>query len=339
MQKIFKIIRAERIYIGFVIIIVLFNVLSSGDVKKIPSSPGQINLEKLENISNTEFLYKLIQQPILLIAFVIFSLVALVCFVLGLFFLARFIKLRLFDKKEAIPSIDKAPVCPFGIKDIIHVAILILLFTYLAVVVIAIVGSKFKTELFILQLSLLHIVALSVIIYLFRRVYETNFTALGLKFKNILLSLKWGTVSYVSFIPVFLIVTMLNAVAMDFIKYSPPVPPILEFISAIKNPWVGALFVIQVGLFAPFVEELFFRGLMYNALKKQINIPVAVVVSSVVFALLHGELMHIIPIACLGFLLAYVYEKTNSLFAAVFVHSIHNLATTFFALLLKSVVL
>jgi len=145
--------------------------------------------------------------------------------------------------------------------------------------------------------------------------------------------------SYVGFIPIFLIVVILNARLMSAINYAPPIPPVLGFILNTRNPWIISLFILQVGLVAPFVEELFFRGFMYNALKKRLNMFSAIVITSAVFALVHTELMHFIPIAFLSFLLVYVYEKTGSLFAAVVIHSIHNLATMYLALLVKSLLI
>ena len=76
----------------------------------------------------------------------------------------------------------------------------------------------------------------------------------------------------------------------------------------------------------PIYEELIFRGLIYEDTKKLFNAKIAAVISSVLFGLRHieGGYSYIVGTMLIGFLLAYCYEKTKSLYASILLHSLHN---------------
>ena len=76
----------------------------------------------------------------------------------------------------------------------------------------------------------------------------------------------------------------------------------------------------------PIYEELIFRGLIYEDTKKLFNAKIAAVISSVLFGLIHieGGYSYIVGTMLIGFLLAYCYEKTKSLYASILLHSLHN---------------
>ena len=72
-------------------------------------------------------------------------------------------------------------------------------------------------------------------------------------------------------------------------------------------------------------EELFFRGSLQNVLLRMSNRPlVAIILSSVVFALLHGTFFKIIPIFVLGLMLGTVYYVTRNLWYNILIHFCNN---------------
>jgi membrane protease YdiL (CAAX protease family) len=83
----------------------------------------------------------------------------------------------------------------------------------------------------------------------------------------------------------------------------------------------STLIVVILG---PVVEEVFFRGFTYNAIKRKWGVKSAIALTSIVFAALHGTLFGFAPILLLGFLLAYMYEKTGSLVPSITIHILHN---------------
>jgi membrane protease YdiL (CAAX protease family) len=86
------------------------------------------------------------------------------------------------------------------------------------------------------------------------------------------------------------------------------------------------LFIFATVVAAPLVEEFGFRVFLYNALERYSNVPVAAVISSIVFGLVHGAGPSVVlPLAVGGFVLAAVYISTGNYFANVITHATFNL--------------
>jgi membrane protease YdiL (CAAX protease family) len=83
-------------------------------------------------------------------------------------------------------------------------------------------------------------------------------------------------------------------------------------------------FAIAGTIAAPIGEEVFFRGLLYNSLKHRLNVTAAIVLSGLVFALIHLGPLAVIGIFPMGMALAYVYEKTRSLWVTICMHATNN---------------
>lgn len=86
------------------------------------------------------------------------------------------------------------------------------------------------------------------------------------------------------------------------------------------------LVVMVVVLFAPVFEEIFFRGLFYSALRRRLGPRAAIAVNGIIFGALHFQPPFMISLVLVGMVLAYLYEKTDSLFAPMAAHSLYNLA-------------
>jgi len=82
-----------------------------------------------------------------------------------------------------------------------------------------------------------------------------------------------------------------------------------------------ALFV----LFAPFVEELLFRGVGYSLLRGLGAVP-AIFVVGVAFGAWHGLLIALLVLIPFGWLLAFVRERTRSVVPGMIVHALFNAA-------------
>jgi membrane protease YdiL (CAAX protease family) len=75
---------------------------------------------------------------------------------------------------------------------------------------------------------------------------------------------------------------------------------------------------------APVVEELIFRGFVFNALLRYVNVGLAAVVSGMIFGLAHFDATAFFPLACGGIVLAIVYYRTGSLTASMLTHGSFN---------------
>ncbi|MCY6484098.1 type II CAAX endopeptidase family protein [Clostridium aestuarii] len=82
--------------------------------------------------------------------------------------------------------------------------------------------------------------------------------------------------------------------------------------------------IISIVFIAPIYEEMIFRGIILNGLAKKINIKVAVVISALLFAVMHMNLIQGINTFFLGILFGFIYIKTKSIYLSIFAHFINN---------------
>lgn len=78
---------------------------------------------------------------------------------------------------------------------------------------------------------------------------------------------------------------------------------------------------------APLTEELLFRGCLYRFLKSKLPLVFALLLSGVLFALVHFNLLSLLPLFFLGVILAYAYERTGSIKVPILIHGIFNANT------------
>ena len=77
---------------------------------------------------------------------------------------------------------------------------------------------------------------------------------------------------------------------------------------------------------SPFLEEIFFRGILFQRLKELMSVKAAAVVSALVFGLYHGTLTQGIYGFFMGLALVWAMERTQTVKAPVVVHMAANLA-------------
>lgn len=92
------------------------------------------------------------------------------------------------------------------------------------------------------------------------------------------------------------------------------------------NTYERLFFFITGGILAPLLEELFFRGILYNYLKRW-GVIVAVIFSTAAFAAIHSTGSSI-PVTQIvgGLVFALSYEKEKSLLVPIIIHSSGNIA-------------
>jgi membrane protease YdiL (CAAX protease family) len=75
---------------------------------------------------------------------------------------------------------------------------------------------------------------------------------------------------------------------------------------------------------APLTEELIFRGCLYGILRQIGGKFLAIAVSSLLFALIHGHIPSLAGLVILSVGLSLLYEKTGSLWAPILLHAAFN---------------
>jgi len=83
-------------------------------------------------------------------------------------------------------------------------------------------------------------------------------------------------------------------------------------------------FLLVAVFLAPLAEELLFRGILYPTLKRYIYPPLAVLLTSVLFAITHQNLMALVPLTFLAFVMCIIYERTQNLLAPIITHAVFN---------------
>ena len=96
------------------------------------------------------------------------------------------------------------------------------------------------------------------------------------------------------------------------------------------------MMIFLMVVIAPVFEEFWVRGIMYDALKPY-GVGMAILLSSILFGLMHGSLYMLLYTTALGFALGYVRYATGSLFTVTILHAIVN-AIAAMALLLSMLV-
>ena len=103
--------------------------------------------------------------------------------------------------------------------------------------------------------------------------------------------------------------------------------PVLALFAGAPN-WKIATLGLLVVFVGPFFEEIIFRGWLYGGLKDEWGDMPALVLSSALFALIHGDAPGLPALFALGMVFGWVYRRSGSLWASILVHGFWN-ATTF----------
>lgn len=96
---------------------------------------------------------------------------------------------------------------------------------------------------------------------------------------------------------------------------------ILQILNGLDSP----VWLVVVGvLFAPIIEEIFFRGFLFQGFRQKYGLVGGALISSAVFALGHLDPVALIPTFILGLLLAYMYHRSNSVWPGIILHFLVN---------------
>jgi membrane protease YdiL (CAAX protease family) len=96
--------------------------------------------------------------------------------------------------------------------------------------------------------------------------------------------------------------------------------------------WPTLWLFLFIGGVGPLVEELFFRGLFFGALRQRQSFWPAALLTALSFGLGHGLVMGL-PTALMGLYFCYQVERDDSLIPALMLHAANNTLAVFLALL------
>lgn len=118
----------------------------------------------------------------------------------------------------------------------------------------------------------------------------------------------------------YLVLTSIYTVLVD--------PPSEQLPSGLEDADKDVLVALATGmlliLVAPFAEELFFRGFLYQAFRNSFGVLPGALLSAAIFGAIHLEFFKLVQLAILGVILALLFEKTGSLWSPIILHAVNN---------------
>lgn len=122
--------------------------------------------------------------------------------------------------------------------------------------------------------------------------------------------------------------SLANKYVLSLLGVGPDQNPIVDVLdSQMKGAlryWVAAGVAFTAVVMAPIAEEVLFRGLLYNFLRRHLDRWTAACASALLFSFVHGVLADQWALFVLGLLLTWVYERTGRLLPGVILHATNN---------------
>lgn len=101
--------------------------------------------------------------------------------------------------------------------------------------------------------------------------------------------------------------------------------PLLALLPAVPNVYGrGVWAVLTLVVMAPLFEEVIFRGVLLESLRRRYGVIAALLLSSLIFGLVHLHPTIAVNAFFMGLILGFFYLATESLWASVFLHAVNN---------------
>jgi len=156
-----------------------------------------------------------------------------------------------------------------------------------------------------------------------RYTWRDTLYAVGLRSDRVAGDTVTAVVGYMMMSP--LVIVALVVSNMIFHKFHTPVHPVDLIILSTQDGFTRMLLLLQASVGAPIVEEITFRGLLFQGLTERWGTVMAAVLSAAVFALSHNTLPGgFLQLWTLGFIFALIFRRSRSILPCILMHAIHN---------------
>ena len=262
----------------------------------------------------------------------------------GLLLLARWLLATSLGRKALADSPSRRNNMPFYVP-------LIPLFIWFGPVPLAsMIAHKFFTDLPAWKGAFLDnciytlgaIVIAGVILFLARTYFARRLKGFGLNIRTIVRDVAVAFVNLLAIWPLVMAAMITTVFLVELVsrqEYQMERHQELNLIIEYPQLPLRILIVFVAVIVAPVLEELMFRGLFQTAIRSLFElrsgpwrIPssqiwLAIVISSVFFALMHANPGHWPALFVLGIGMGYAYEKSGSLLQPIFIHAFFNATT------------
>ena len=125
-----------------------------------------------------------------------------------------------------------------------------------------------------------------------------------------------------------LVLSLVNSMSRHLAAEEPAMKILKSTVGAGQQIYFGVAAI----LLAPVAEESLFRGILYPFIKQMGYPRLAVWATSIAFGAIHMNVVVFLPLTLLGFVLIFVYEKTDKLLAPITTHALFNAINFFFSI-------
>lgn len=340
----FDFLRRERMYIWMLVFILALTLIDLGySPKKAYNRENYFSAKTFKEIGVNEEKVKEFLKSDIKGARVFKYAIPVVLFIFFLNFIFN-LCLIFWKRKPLLERKGNALMPRWGVLDVLKVSIIIVFAGYIISICEAVIFMVCHINMnvnmrMIISTAFIDMAAGIIVVYFILGKYKDKLSALGLSLSNFLKNIFSGLSVYVLILPLLFAVLLLSLIILDLLKYQPKPQPVFDIFFEEKNSNVLLFLTFFVSVFGPVIEEMFFRGFMYPAIKKRTGVFPAALLSAAIFSILHTNITGFFSILMLGVFLAYLYEVTGSLIAPIAVHIFHNTIMLGFIFFIKALVI
>lgn len=147
-------------------------------------------------------------------------------------------------------------------------------------------------------------------------------------FNDILL----GLLCYPAMMWIVALCSVLSSAVMKTMGLKPDEHILMGEFGQYQSPWVLVVIFLTGTLGAAVFEELLFRGILYNVMRRYFGAFVGGFIAAFVFAALHGIWANLLGLFVLALILTWLYDRTGRLVASMTLHFVNNFVALTMAL-------
>jgi hypothetical protein len=184
--------------------------------------------------------------------------------------------------------------------------------------------SEIPPLLFLLEEAVDSALLVAIPLYFVRVRYHESVSVIGLHGESLYRDMVLGVVAGLIIWPAL---TALDVAVSWVIGEGPIAQPLLSRLDSANNASDYIAVFASGALLTPVAEEMFFRGFVYHLLRKHHRLIFSIVLTNLLFFVVHVSPWWFIQIFSVGVLLTLVYEYSRSLVRVIIAHAAINVTS------------
>jgi membrane protease YdiL (CAAX protease family) len=177
----------------------------------------------------------------------------------------------------------------------------------------------------LLHTGILHGTGLVLILTLVARRRICLGNAFGMDARNLGRDTGLGILFYLASLPSIALAMLLSSVVVEYTGGAAEPQEVVSLLAGSDTPpWTRVILVVAAIGVAPFVEEIFFRGIFLPVLARTSGLRASILAVSLFFALMHLHLPSAAPLFVIALAMAFGYTVSGSLTVAIVMHVMFN---------------